>query len=317
MGRWSHALRWVGVLAGALLLASCGGGGEQVRKFVPSRVVSFGDENSLIEADKTKYTVNFIAAPTTDVPNPTIDCTQLPIWVQILANSYAVPFPQCPVTGIGTSPSLMLATHGAKVADVVAQIDSFLASNSFGETDLVTILAGSNDVLALYDTVVAGTNTLDQAASEAEARGTALAGQVNRVAQAGAKVLISTIPNLALTPYGRADAARSAALSRLSERFNSRLRVGLINDGHMIGLLLTDESFQSIVTFTSTNSTDPACNDATLANVRTCTSQTLRTVNNVPATASTHLWADNTHMSPVGHSALGSLALGRTANNPF
>lgn len=316
MSRWGHALRWVGVLASALLLASCGGG-EQVRKFVPSRVVSFGDENSVIEADKTKYTVNFLAAATTDVPNPTIDCTQLQIWVQILANSYSVPFPQCPVSGIGTSPSLMLAANGAEVADVAAQIDNFLSSNSFSDTDLVTILAGSNDVLALYDTVVAGTNTLDQAASEAEARGTALAAQVNRVAQAGAKVLISTIPNLALTPYGRADATRSAALSRLSERFNSKLRVGLINDGHMIGLLLTDESFQSIVNFSSANFTDPACNDATLSNVRSCTSQTLRTVNGVAATASTYLWADNVHMSPVGHSNLGSLALSRATNNPF
>ncbi|WP_280154061.1 SGNH/GDSL hydrolase family protein [Piscinibacter sp. XHJ-5] len=321
MSGWGKAwaLRWIGVLAGALMVAACGGG-EQVEKFVPGRVLAFGDENSIIESDGRKYTINFLAAPTTEVPSPSIDCKELQIWVQILANSYSVPFPQCPVTGITTSPSRILATVGATVATVATQIDNFLLTDSFAGTDLVTIMVGTQDVLELYSAVEAGTMTIDQAALEAEARGTKLAEHVNRIAQAGAKVLISTIPDVGLTPFGRdtsTRATRTAEVSRLSDRLNSKARVGLINDGRMIGLVLTDQSFDLSVKAAQVNTSDPACDDLHLADVRTCTSQTLRTKDGVAATATSYLWADNLHMSPAGHTSAGTLAVQRAVNNPF
>ena len=327
MSGWGKAwaMRCIGVVAGALLLASCGGG-EQVQKFVPGRVLSFGDENSVIEVDQAnvprKYTVNFLAEPTTEAPNPTIDCTQLQIWVQILANSYSVPFPQCPVSGITTSPSRMLAAPGATVADVGAQIDTFLLSDSFKSNDLVTVMVGTHDVLDLYEAVEQGSMTIEQAAAEAEARGTQLAGYVNRMAQAGAKVLISTIPNLGFTPFGRITTVRATRpddLTRLTDRLNSKARVGLINDGRMIGLVLTHQAFETIVRLVTVNVTDPACIDALLDDVRQCTSRTtsMRTKDGVAATPTTYLWADNLHMSPAGHSSVGTLAVQRAVDNPF
>ena len=84
------------VFAAAVLLASCGGG-EQVKKFLPGRVLAFGDETSRIESDGSKYTVNFESASTA-TPPLTKDCSQNPIWVQTVANAYSVPFPQCPGT---------------------------------------------------------------------------------------------------------------------------------------------------------------------------------------------------------------------------
>ncbi len=182
----------------------------------------------------------------------------------------------------------------------------------------MTVLAGANDIVALYERTVGGAYSIDQAAADAEAAGTALAGQVNRIAKAGGKVLISTVPDLSLTPYGRADADKAAALHRLTQRFNAKLRTGLVNDGRMIGLVLFDETVQAIVNTGNYNTTDPACNDATLADVRTCTSQTLRvTADGTTASTSTWLWADKLHISPVGHSNLGSIAVARAIGNPF
>ena len=289
MSGWGKAwkLRLAGALMGALLLASCGGGGEQVQKFVPGRVLSFGDENSLMEPGGVKYTINYKADAAT-----AIDCTQLQIWVQILANGFAVPFPQCPVSGISTSPSRMLAQNGARVSDMGAQIDNLLTSDSFKSDDLVTVMVGTHDVLDLYEAVVGSTMSIEQAALEAEARGTQIAGHVNRMAQAGAKVLFSTIPDLSLTPFGRdttGDPDRTTRLHRLSERLNSKARVGLINDGRMIGLMVTDQSFDTIVDAGGLNTTDPACTDADPVNVLGCNSLTLRTKDGVAATATTWL----------------------------
>lgn len=83
------------------LLASCGGS-EDV-DFVPARVLSFGDESSIINADGSKYTVNGIV-PGSGTPG-TLDCTLNPIWNQVLATSYGLTFPQCPGSVPASTPS--------------------------------------------------------------------------------------------------------------------------------------------------------------------------------------------------------------------
>jgi phospholipase/lecithinase/hemolysin len=236
--------------------------------------------------------------------------------VQSLANSYGVPFPECPGSSTN-NPSLIRARPNATVADVRTQIDDFLLADAFTGKDLVTILVGVHDVLALNEQISAASISVDAAVAQAEALGTEAANQVNRVARAGGKVIIATIPDQSLTPFGRADATRAGALHLLSERFNSRLRVGLINDGRMIGLVLLDETMQAIANSTGYNSTDPACNDATIADVRTCNSQTLRTKDGAVASPATWAWADNLRMSPLVQNSLASVAITRANNNPF
>jgi phospholipase/lecithinase/hemolysin len=309
-------LRTFGAATFAAVLVSCGGG-EQVEKFAPTRILAFGDENSVIESDGRKYTVNYQLDSAS-----AIDCTQFPLWIQALASNYNLPFPQCAGTATST-PSRILAAPSAKVADVKTQVDNFVASGSFGEKDLVTVMAGTNDVIAMYEQIaVAHTLTEAQGLAAMEQAGRDLAAQVNRVAAASAKVLISTIPDLGYTPYCNADATCAGIVSRLSSRFNSKLLLALTNDGHMIGLILFDESVQSIVRVGGLNTVGMACNDATTTDVRTCTSQTLRvtdatTTPPTTASASTWLWADAKHMSPAGHSNLGSLAVARAIGNPF
>jgi hypothetical protein len=305
------------VLGAALLLASCGGG-EQVTKFTPDRVLAFGDETSIIKTGGLKYTINFISSATATPPN-TLDCTQHPVWVQVVANAYSVPFPECQGT-FTSAPSRILASENATVADVSTQVDTFAQSGAFAANDLVTILVGQHDIWSIYQSTLTGGVSTDQAVAQAEQAGGNLASVVNRVAQAGAKVLISTVPNQNLTPDGRADT--TGRLLQLSQRFNAKLRTGLINDGRMIGLVLFDESVTAIVNSGSYNTTDKACNDATVGNLLTCTTNTLRTITDstgtaVTASPATWLWADGTHISPLGHTNLGSLAFTRAANNPF
>ena len=55
---------------------------------------AFGDENSRIEANGDKYTINF-----KDTTTGLRDCKQNQIWVQTLASAYGLVFPQCPVAG--------------------------------------------------------------------------------------------------------------------------------------------------------------------------------------------------------------------------
>ena len=58
-----------------LLIVSCGGG-TQVEKYVPTRVLAFGDENSVIESDGRKYTVNGLSSDGLG----TIDCQASALW---------------------------------------------------------------------------------------------------------------------------------------------------------------------------------------------------------------------------------------------
>jgi outer membrane lipase/esterase len=294
------------------LLVACGGG-DQVKKFEPVRVLSFGDENSVITSSGQSYSINGLNAEKT-----AIDCGLNRIWNQVLANSYGLSFPQCAGTATVTN-SRILAMPMAKVTDVRAQIDQFLTTDRFGSNDLVSVLVGQNDLWAQY----AFYNGSNEAAliSAMEDAGVLYAEQVNRMANAGARVIVSTIPDQSLTPFALAqkaaltDTDRAALIKRLMSAFHLKLRLTLINDGNRIGLVLADELTQQIVqfpdSFSYSNTNTAAClSTAVLPN---CTSATLV----AGADANAWLWSDATHLSASGHSRLGEAARVRATGNPF
>lgn len=299
----------------AALLAGCGGGGEQVESFRPARVIAFGDEFSVINADQTKYSVNAVSSGTSN----TVDCTANPLWIQVVGNAYGFVFPQCNPNAFETS-SHDWAVYGATVADLSAQIDQQLNTDGFADKDLVTVLIGANDVVAqfrLYPTIGE-----DQLTANVIAAGTALAQQVNRLAGYGAKVLLATIPDVGRTPFAGDRSAGStdsnpALLSRLSTRFNDALLSNIVNDGHKIGLIQLDEYLQAADTATRNGFNGAAYSNTTLVACAValprCTTNTL-----VPDAANANwLWADDRHFGARGQSALGSLALTRAQDNPF
>lgn len=307
----------VGTL-GAALLVSCGGG-SLVSTFQPTRLLVFGDEISVIQdvnsdGNGRKYSVNALK---TD--NLTLDCIANPNWVQYLSSAYGLVLPSCNPNAVIGPANRIYAQPGATVTDVTAQIDQHLATSTFAGGDLVTLLAGGNDIIAAY-TQFPGVAE-DQLRAGLEAKGEALAAQVNRIANAGGKVLIATVPDLGLSPYAiteeTANAGRAALLSRLTGYFNNRVRRDIINDGRRIGLLLTDELVQVLVKYPSnyglTNVTTPVCDPALAVTVDQCTTLTLVS----GGSASTYLWADSRNMSPAGHLHLGEAAVNRARNNPF
>lgn len=306
-------------LAATLLLASCGGG-DPVVAFRPARVIVFGDEDSVITGEGRKYTVNALVAGST---TGALDCATNPIWVQRLASDFGLVFPQCNPNNLENLGSIIYAAPNATVADLAEQVSQHLALDTFVSRDLVTLMAGRNDVLELYRQYPAtGVPELLQAAGDA---GRVLAAQVGRISKAGGRVLVSTVPDLGYSPFAikentdTGDSTRAAFISQLVAAFNEGLRLGIQDEtGDRVALMLTDELVQTMAKFPASygsmrDVTTAVCDPVKAPTVTLCTTDTLVT----DGSAFLWLWADDTHLSPNGHAYLGALASSRVRTNPF
>lgn len=322
--RLSSMRKGLAAMAAALALAglaSCGGGG-QVEPFEPNRILAFGDEWSVIEPDGRKYAVNAfrITDATTNPPTEStteLDCTRNPIWIQSVAAAFGMVYDRC-LGSATTASGQVLAQAGHKVADLAAQIAAVQGA-ALNEDDLALVMIGMHDILELYAQYpgVSRNSLLDAARS----RGEALGERVNALARSGPAVVVLTVPDLGLTPFARAqntstgDATRAALLSDLTEAFNNRMSVALINDGRLIGLAYGDIESQNLVRFPSSfglsNTVDAAC--VASATLPGCTTATLVT----GATASSYMWADALMPANALQSRLGTIAASRARNNPF
>jgi len=322
------ARRWLAgaAVVGAGLLASCGGG--QLVPFAPTRILAFGDDLSVIEADGRKYSINAfrITDATTTPPTEStteLDCARNPLWIQTVATQFGLAFDRCLGTAT-VATGQVLAQAGHKVADLPAQLAA-VQGDALGEKDLALVMIGMNDLLELY-AQYPGVSS-DVLVEQARIRGRALGTFVNQVALTGPAVVVLTVPDIGLSPFALAqnistgDATRSALISSLVETFNNSMSVALINDGRLIGLVFADTEIQNMVTFPSSyglvNVVFPACLDT--APLPDCTTNTLvgATAITGAATSSTWLWADSLLLSPAGQSRLGQLAEGRARGNPF
>ena len=305
--------RLAGIVVSVAMLASCGGGTAQIEPFAPTRMITFGDEWSVITSDGRKYAVNGFL-----VDNVTRDCNSLPIWTQVVAAFYGFGFPECPV-GTGAQQGLNRAAAGARATDLAGQVDVQVAAGGFTEKDLVTVLAGTNDILDLYAQFPAQ----NEAAliATARERGELIAQQVNRIVSLGGKVVVSTMPDVGVTPFAAAqkaaftDTDRAAMLARLSAALNGRIRVNILNDGRFVGLVLADEMTQTAVRAPSVyglaNASTAACKaDAPLPD---CNALTLI----AGAAPDSWLYADDRRFASGGHRGLGQLAAARARSNPF
>lgn len=308
-------LRQAAAAALLCLLAACGGGESQVEPFEPRRLLAFGDELSMLTPVTGKrYGINGVK---TVNELPVHDCTANPIWVQQVANAYGLVLAECNPDN-ATVTARLYGQLGAKVSDLRQQIDQHLATGgSVGPRDLITLMAGTHDILDLYLQYPAQNEVQLRAA--AAARGRQMAEQANRLANANGRVIIATIPNVGLTPFALTEKANNAGVDRaalirgLSEEFNRALRLNLINDGRLIGLVLVDETVDLIATFPSgfglANSTQAACGVA----LPDCATNTLVS----EATSATWMWADSLRPGPVIHTQMGNLALERVSRLPF
>jgi phospholipase/lecithinase/hemolysin len=320
--------RHVGLSAAlAALLVGCGGGTSQIQAFKPSRLIIFGDENSVLVDDGfhngKKYTVNGLNASSVR------DCLLLPSWFQSLATNYSFVFAECNAASAKVQ-AFIRARIGAKVDDATLGIDAQLAAQAAADSavksgDLVGVMLGANDVIDLSDRVQAGTMTSDQAIAEAQARGTRLADRVNTILATGARAIVITIPDMGLSPYALAQDAlkpgAAARMSKLSSEFNARLRTSVDAtrfDGRNYGLVLGDDIVQAMVRFPTSYSLNNVVAAVCAIALPDCTSASTDLVTADPvATGTNYLWADDRHISPQAHTYIGTQAVSRAQNNPF
>lgn len=298
-------------LCGLALLASCGGGTSQVEAFQPLRYFAFGDEDSTLEANGRKWGVNALDE------SGRLSCAGQPIWVQQVANAYGFAFAECNPNFVTETNARMLARAGAKAADVTAQVEAQVAAGGFRARDLATVMIGANDILELYRQYPA--RSRESLVADASERGRIVARTVNRLVDLGVKVVVSTVPDMGLTPFARAERAnfedidRAAFLSQLTAAFNEQLGVNVVLDGRFVGLVQADLQFQAIARFPGgfgfANITEGICT----VTLPQCTTNTL--VNG--ADPAIWLWADATRIAPGGHQQLAQLAVDRAQRNPF
>jgi phospholipase/lecithinase/hemolysin len=348
--QWSAAALRRGLVAvslvGSVLLGSCGGSVSS-QEFAPKRMLVFGDEASVLTGgspapsrDAKKYTVNGLDG------SSELDCRLNLLWVQWLASNpdYNFVFAQCNFNNAAVT-AFNYATAGAKVADAVGQVNAWLnAGNSFGPTDLVTVMVGQNDIIEIYEAYKAlptDQQTLDAqnaAVTAALNRGKTLAALFTNVITNGsnskARALYVVIPDVGKTPYGLSQPDGGTLLSRMTfglksyEGFNLGLRDNIANNGRSLGLVDGYNLF-----FNLTNNTDNFANNNGIfdltgagclpanqpaynpdASNAYCSSSTL--VNNANGSAY-YLWADQTHFGTQAHFLLGDRARFLVENNPF
>lgn len=322
------ALRALCAATLAALLVSCGG--EELVPFNPARLIVFGDEASVIvdptpddtvkTTDGLKYTINYY-----DETAKQINCGINPIWIQVLANTYAISFRECALPDTDSQAGLIRAIAGAQAGgsgdiDLTAQITRQLAlpvadGGGIQSTDLVTVYAGVNDIVAAFERFKAG-GSYDAAVAEVEAAGETLGAQVNRIAAAGGKVILSSPPDVSLTPYGQAQSVDDRArLNDLTLNFILRLQVSFTNNGRQIGYIQINPYLAAVVAnplaYGYADVTQAACKN--LDKPLDCTQLTLQP----DATSTSWLWANLLQFSPVAHEQLGNLAAARARSQPF
>lgn len=300
--------RWAA--AATVLLAACGGGTSQYEPFVAGRVLVVGDDFSALDANGRKHAVNGINAA-----DGSLNCAAELLWVQTVASIYGHVFKECNPAGATTFNAIMRAAAGAKVADIAAQVVAQEASGGFRDTDLVLALGGLNDILELYGRFPAESSA--SLLTEARARGERMAGVVNRLVDLKAKVIISTVPDLGLSPFARAEEVRvpgrAAFISELTRVFNERLGVKVLLDGRYVGLMQSDLRTQLAARFPGGYALADVSTAVCTVALPGCTTATL-----LPsASAGAYFWADGTRLASGGQTQLASLAVERATRNPF
>lgn len=338
-------------LAAAALLSACGGGGSDTppANQVPyTKLVSFGDSLSDVGTHAVsgiaaigggKYTVNAPGvkiwvervAESLGVPAPCAAQTGLN------AVQAAVGFPPAAVVnrpgcfdyaqggsrvtnaiGVGnvaTFPGQGSGALGQLTVPVRTQIENHLAAagGNFTGTDLVTVLAGANDLFVQLGTVsatVAGggnATTAGQAATRAMGQaGGELAAYIKAlvVAKGAKRVVVVTVPDVSRTPFGLSQAQSTRDLIELMAfTFNAQVKFDLAN---VPEVLIVDgfQLFQNIVAnpaaYGVTNVTGVACDPAKapLGSLG-CSAATV-----VAGNVSTYLFADAVHPTPLGYQLL-------------
>lgn len=332
------------------LLVACGGSDDPPapEKITYTKLVSFGDSLS----DVGSYATPGLVA-TTGGGRYTVNGAGVQLWVDRVATAAKVSAPCAarvglnsigPLAGFASTPTAKagcygyaqggsrvtnpvgpgnLATFpasssgalGQQTLPIVTQITNHLAASggSFAGTDLVTVLAGANDLfmqMATVSATVAGggnATTAGQAATVAMATaGGELAAYIKAmiVAKGAKRVVVVGIPDVSVTPdsLGQAQATRDL-IQLLSFTFNANLQYGLQGVGEVLyvdGYTAVQQWTANPSAYGLTNVKNPACNMSVVSTSLMCSAATT-----VAGDVSKYMFADGVHPTPYGHELFG------------
>jgi outer membrane lipase/esterase len=348
---------WLAAAAAAFLVACSGGGaGDQAPRVAYGKLVTFGDSLS----DVGSYEVGIVASlgggkysiNGTDESQNWTELLASAIGADALCAAQtglnSVPDLGGPVPVVNHEGCFSYAQGGSRVTapigpgninlllqfgdpsgalgqltdPVVNQIARHLAaaSGSFAADDLVTVMAGGNDLFINLSTFTAlVTGGVDPATASAtviglmETAGTELAGYINTqlVANGAKRVVAVNLPNVSGTPafLTQSDDTRALVMG-MTMAFNAKLVAGL--SASSANVLYVDAFTNSAdqgahpAQYGLTNVTTPACDLAgALASLPTslvCTANTL-----IVGATSTYAYADGVHPTPYGYKLLMQL----------
>lgn len=311
--QWLRRAWLLAACASGLLLASCGGGDIE-SQLSPSRVIAFGDAMGDLGQNGARYTVN-----DGSVNN----------WTQFVAVAFGR------TLGPSSAGGLSYATGNARVRakpdaagnaatpTVQEQVSSFLAAGRPAENDLVLVSAGTSDVIAEAQAVLAGAQTQDQMLANLGQAGRDLGAEVRRLVEAGARHVVVAGPyNLGRSPWA-AQAGQTGLLEAASSRFSQQLLVSLVDYGASVLYVDAPLYFNQV-----TGSPSSASYNLSDASTIVCTSvdpgpgigtgagqvnSNLCTPATVAAGVDTNrfLFADRVYPTPRGHQLFGDYAYGR------
>ncbi|MFT4241375.1 MAG: SGNH/GDSL hydrolase family protein [Acidovorax sp.] len=305
---WVRRTVLLAVCASAALLAACGSSTTE-SAITPDRFIAFGDANNDVGQNGSLYTVN-----DGSVNNWTLQLTSnygktlTPVSAGGL--SYAVGNAR-----ITAQPDAAGNTSTLTLSD---QITAYLASDSFGDNDVVLMSGGVSDVIVGMAAVQAGTQTEDEMVAAARQAGADMATQVQRLVDAGAKhVVVVGTYDLGRTPWA-ATIGREDLLSSASSRFNEGLKIGIVDLG--ANVLYVDLAYyvnlytSSPASYGFNNAVDPVCTSVDSGNgigigtgqvnSSLCTTSTLVS----GASQDTYVFADPVYLTPLAHRLFGTYA---------
>jgi len=351
-----------------LLAACGGGDGDQMPAVKFTSMVSFGDSLSDVGTYKVGtvaslggglYTVNGIAGAIGASPTPSKN------WTELISVQAGLPAP-CPAqTGLDGAAaqgfSVPVVNHagcygyaqgGARVTNpvgpgnkllggdnallgqltvpVVTQISNHLTASggSFKGTELVTVMAGGNDIFLNLATISptvtalvgagmsvsdATTQASTTAVTEMGKAGAELAGYTKAlIVGKGAKyVVVVNLPDASKTPFGYSqEAATQGLINSMVTTFNTQLQNGLAGTpGVIIVDAYSDNRNQAAnpASYALSNVTMPACDLTSPSPNALGSSLVCNSTNVVAGDVSHYLFADTVHPTPYGYKLLAQL----------
>lgn len=348
---WKQAALAIGV---AVLVASCGGGGAEGpgNRAGVKTLVAFGDSLSDIGSYRVG-TIAGLAADTGGAGRWTVNSpTGGQIWTERIAAIMGLPAPCSAETGLlpnqsGITGEAVTAHAGctsyaqgsARVSSpvapfsvalqaagkqniglmakpVTAQVAAHLASHngSFASTELVTVLAGANDIFMELQ-LTAPTNPT-AAVTNVAAAAVTLANLIKTemVAKGAKQVLVLNLPDIASTPFGMSEPAPvRALLDTMVQTFNAKLAEGLTGvQGVRLGNAYAEnkDQFTNPAQYGLSNVTSVACGPNALSDPAGTngTSLVCNASNAVAGDISHYFFADSVHPTPYGHELLSQFA---------